>query len=155
MFQDSRLEGRYLVDDQALTDPVAFSLIAALVLVIAVALVYIFYRNRQRSENLARQQKITQRERFRNAVWSSAVVIASSSMAGQEKNRGKALVRLELDVETPEGQRYPARANWWVASDYLHLLRPGESVLVRIDQQDGMRIYPNVEWAEPYEWGEE
>ncbi len=138
-----------------MTETVTFALITALVLAIAVILVYIFYRNRQRSERLALQQKSSLRERFRAALWSSAVVTASSSLAAQEGGRGKVQVRLELDVETPDGQRYPARANWWVDPDYLSLLRPGESVLIRIDRQDGMRIYPNVEWAEPYEWGEE
>ncbi len=124
-------------------------------LVIAVAVVYVFYRSRQQSAALAIQQKKELEERFRNAVWSSAVVTASSSMAVQEAGREKVQVHLELDVETPEGQRYPARAAWWVDPEYLGLLRPGESVLIRIDPLDGMRIYPNVDWAQPLEWGED
>lgn len=142
------------MDTQTLADTVVFSLIAALVLVIAVAVVYVFYRNRQRSAALALQQKREMEERYRNAVWSSAVVTASSSMTVQEMGREKVQVRLELDVETPDGQRYPARAAWWVDPEYLNLLRPGENVLIRIDPHDGMRIYPNVDWAQPLEWDE-
>jgi uncharacterized membrane protein len=143
------------VDAQTLSDTVVFSLITALVLVIAVAVVYYFYRSRQRSTSLAHQQKLGLEERFRNAVWSSAVVIASTSMAAAESGREKVRVSLELEVETPEGRRYPVKTTWWVDPGYLGMLRPGESVLIRIDQQDAMRVYPNVDWAQPLEWDQE
>lgn len=141
------------MDAQTLTDTVVFSLIAALVLAVAVAAVYYFYRSKQRGETLTMQREAELKERFRGAIWSSAVVIASSSMTAQENGRKKVRVQLELMVETPEGRRYPAKTAWWVDPGYLGMLRPGESVLIRIDPQDAMRIYPNVDWAEPLEWG--
>lgn len=149
------LKGLGSLGAQTLSDTVVFSLIAALVLVIAVAVVYVFYRSRRQSESLALQRKMELEERFRNAVWSSAVITASSSMTVQNMRRDKVQVRLDLEVESPQGQRYPAKTVWWVDPEYLGMLRPGESVLIRIDPQDGMHIYPNVDWAQPLEWGEE
>lgn len=129
--------------------------VIAAVLVIAVTVVYMIYKNRLRSTRALLQHQAAAEARFREAVWSYALVIASTSMQVTRKaGADKVRVQLELDVETPAGERYPAKSTWWVDPDHLRLLRPGETVAIRIDQEDGMRIYPNVDWAAPSEWGE-
>jgi len=144
-----------VLNNQAQIDTLLIIILIAAVLLIGVTIVYTIYKNQQRRDQAGLEEMTAAMERFRSAIWSYAVVIASTSMqvvhkAGADKVR----VRLELDVETPTGERYPAKSTWWVDPDHLHLLRPGETVAIRIDQQDGMRIYPNVDWAAPPEWGD-
>lgn len=122
----------------------------ALVLGIAALVVNRIYRTKQRNSNTVSQKQSVDREGFRTAIWASAVIVAAHPT---EHDARHARVELMLEVEGPDGTRYPAKTTWWVDPNYLHLLRPGETVQIKIDRQDGMRIYPNVEWAEPLEWG--
>ena len=130
-------------------------LVVALGLVAAVAVVYLLYQKWQRRDETARRHRSVVAERYRKAIWASAVVVTSTSMAAGGLANEKVRVDLKLDVVPPEGERYPVRTAWWVDPEYLQRLRPGETVLIKIDRMDGMRIYPNEDWAEPLEWGED
>lgn len=130
-------------------------LLVALLLIVAAVVVYFVYKRRRQTDNVASQRRGAELERFRTAVWASAIVNASSSMSAEGRGNEKVRVELNLEVAPPEGERYPVKSTWWVDPNYLHWLRPGDSVAIKIDRLDGMRVYPNVEWAEPIEWGRE
>lgn len=132
-------------------DSLLIALGVALVLAIAVFVINRMYKSRLKADKTIDQQKKVDQERFRTAVWASAVI---SAVRTETKDQEHIRVDLMLDVEAPDEVRYPAKTTWWVDPDYVHLLRPGEIVQIRIDRQDGMRIYPNVEWAEPIGWEE-
>ena len=130
-------------------ESLVIALIVALVLGIAALVVNRIYKSKLRASNTVDIQKEADKEGFRTAIWASAVIVAAHPT---EHDSGHARVELMLEVEGPDETRYPARATWWVDPNYLHLLRPGESVQIKIDKQDAMRIYPNVDWAEPLGW---
>jgi len=136
-------------------DTTVIALLVALALVIGAAVVYILYKTRQRRDETAHQQMLAMEERLRKASWASAVVIASNSMAARVSSSDKVRVTLELNVVPPEGEPYPVKTTWGVDPDYLKMLRPGETVLVKIDPFDGMRVYPNESWAQLLEWNSE
>lgn len=137
------------------TGSILITLFAALLLIVAAAVIYFVYQGKQKAGSELRQRIESGQERYKSALWASAVITASSSMIKDRTGKDKVRVELGLEVEPPEGEPYPAKTIWWVEPNFLHLLRPGESVLIKIDRLDGMRIYPNVDWAEPFEWGEE
>jgi hypothetical protein len=129
-------------------------LFIALALAALAAIFYLIYVSRQRAAKVVDQRKLNLKERYLSALWGSAVVISSSSMDINGPSADEVQVKLTLDVETPKGDRYPAKATWTVDPNFLHFLRPGETIPIRIDSLDGMRIYPNVDWAESLEWEE-
>ena len=126
-------------------------LFIALALAAFVVIVYLIYISRQRTKSASDLRKMDFRQRYLTAFWGSATVISAKRRDEPEPNEGNVLVDLQMEVETPEGNRYPVKTTWSVDSNFLHHLRPGETVSIKIDRLDGMRIYPNEDWAEPLE----
>lgn len=67
------------------------------------------------------------------------------------KNQGTVVVRLRLEIHRPEQSPYQATTAWEVGPAHIPKIQEGQSVAVKIDQDDPNIIYPRVSWAE-YSW---
>lgn len=102
---------------------------------------------KQAFEQQARQAEFVEREK--RAVWASAdvVTLRNRGSLSTMDNRQVVPVELRLLVQPPEGESYQAVTTWLVDSDAVAQVQPGQSLSVKIDQQDAQLIYPNVSWA--------
>ena len=123
--------------------------IAVLVVVsIAIVVVIINRQNNQIAQANLRAQEF--REREKSAVWASATVLRAQGgvITGEMSGVSQwARYDLSLEITPPGGEVYMARTAWLVEVAQMGMLQYGQSVSIRIDQQDSSIIYPNVGWA--------
>ncbi len=132
-----------------ITSLVVFAVIG-LAVVAAVIMAFVHLARQRQAVEQTRLRAEAFVERQARAVWASATIVGAQGGIITGEHGGVstwACYELNLEVIPPSNEPYPARTAWLVEVAQMPMLQPGQSLPVKIDQDDPRIIYPNVSWA--------
>ena len=124
--------------------------IVAVIIIVSIGIVFTVINRQNNQIALASARAMEFRDREKSAVWASATILRAQGgvITGEMSGVSRwAQYDLSLEVTPPNGDVYMARTAWLVELAQMGMLQQGQSVSIRIDQQDPSIIYPNVTWA--------
>ncbi|MBS1514554.1 MAG: hypothetical protein JSS63_05960 [Bacteroidetes bacterium] len=114
-----------------------------------IAIIRIFTRESKEKKEI--QNKLAEYdEKFRRAVFASAVIISiiRSAAIGRSEMR----VDLRLEVKPQEGESYSQSVSWMMDVSELSYLKQGETIQVKIDADDSAMVYPTFAKSKYWIW---
>lgn len=121
-------------------DLIALGSLLIPVLIIA-AIFFFMYRSFKRNSKFAEEL----RQNIAKARSATAVVLdASQGLTGGDINR---IIHLKLEVHDNFGEPYEAKATWFINTLHFDKIRVGNAIMVKIDSQNKMKIYPAESWG--------
>ena len=88
------------------------------------------------------------KEPYARAVWAGARVETVDKPKMDFYGMRQLKVRLRLEVETQDGETYPAKNIWLVGERVIPQIVPGAQISIKIDKEDPALIYPNMNGVE-------
>lgn len=114
-----------------------------------IAIIRIFTRESKEKKEI--QNKLAEYdEKFRRAVFASAVIISITRSAAI--GRSEMRVDLRLEVKPQEGEPYSQSVSWMMDVSELSYLKQGETIQVKIDADDSAMVYPTFAKSKYWIW---
>lgn len=74
----------------------------------------------------------------------AVVLSANQGLTGGDINR---IIHLKLKVNNGFGEMYETNATWFVDTLHFDKIREGNTIMVKVDSQNKLIIYPAESWA--------
>ncbi|MBX7044800.1 MAG: hypothetical protein K1X86_03095 [Ignavibacteria bacterium] len=114
-----------------------------------IAIIRIFTRESKEKKEI--QNKLAEYdERFRRAVFASAVIISITRSAAI--GRSEMRVDIRLEVKPTDGEPYSQSVSWMMDVSELSYLKQGETIQVKIDADDSAMVYPTFAKSKYWIW---